>query len=97
MTLQRLSESADCQEDIKRGQRDRLVRLLVCTDATGEGLNLQFAGVLVNYDPPWNPMKVEQRIGRIVRLGQQRPVSRAELRVQRHRRAGRILHCRQPH
>ena len=45
--------------------------MLVCTDAAGEGLNLQFAGVLVNYDLPWNPMKVEQRIGRIDRLGQQ--------------------------
>jgi len=42
----------------------------VCTDAAGEGLNLQFAGVLANYDLPWNPMKVEQRIGRIDRLGQ---------------------------
>jgi hypothetical protein len=49
---------------------------LVCTDAAGEGLNLQFAGVLVNYDLPWNPMKVEQRIGRIDRLGQKRPVIR---------------------
>ena len=46
------------------------------TDAAGEGLNLQFAGVLVNYDLPWNPMKVEQRIGRIDRLGQPRPVIR---------------------
>jgi hypothetical protein len=46
------------------------------TDAAGEGLNLQFAGVLVNYDLPWNPMKVEQRSGRIDRLGQPRPVIR---------------------
>ncbi len=64
------------KEEIKRRLRDRQVRLLVCTDAAGEGLNLQFAGVLVNYDLPWNPMKVEQRIGRIDRLGQQRPVIR---------------------
>jgi superfamily II DNA or RNA helicase len=64
------------KEEIKRRLRDRQVRLLVCTDAAGEGLNLQFAGVLVNYDLPWNPMKVEQRIGRIDRLGQQRPVVR---------------------
>lgn len=63
-------------EEIKRRLRDRQVRLLVCTDAVGEGLNLRFAGVLVNYDLPWNPMKVEQRIGRIDRLGQQRPVIR---------------------
>ena len=64
------------KEEIKRRLRDRQVRLLVCTDAAGEGLNLQFAGVLVNYDLPWNPMKVEQRIGRIDRLGQQRAVIR---------------------
>jgi hypothetical protein len=64
------------KEEIKRRLRDGQVRLLVCTDAAGEGLNLQFAGVLVNYDLPWNPMKVEQRIGRIDRLGQQRPVIR---------------------
>jgi superfamily II DNA or RNA helicase len=64
------------KEEIKRRLRDRQVRLLVCTDAAAEGLNLQFAGVLVNYDLPWNPMKVEQRIGRIDRLGQPRPVIR---------------------
>jgi SNF2 family DNA or RNA helicase len=64
------------KEEIKRRLRDGQVRLLVCNDAAGEGLNLQFAGVLVNYDLPWNPMKVEQRIGRIDRLGQQRPVIR---------------------
>jgi helicase-like protein len=44
--------------------------LLVCTDAAAEGLNFQFCGTLVNYDMPWNPMRVEQRIGRIDRLGQ---------------------------
>jgi SNF2 family DNA or RNA helicase len=64
------------KEEIKRRLRDGQVRLLVCTDAAGEGLNLQFAGVLVNYDLPWNPMKIEQRIGRIDRLGQPRPVVR---------------------
>jgi SNF2 family DNA or RNA helicase len=64
------------KEEIKRRLRDGQVRLLVCSDAAGEGLNLQFAGVLVNYDLPWNPMKVEQRIGRIDRLGQPRPVIR---------------------
>jgi hypothetical protein len=60
------------KEEIKRRLRDKQVRLLVCTDAAGEGLNLQFAGVLANYDLPWNPMKIEQRIGRIDRLGQER-------------------------
>jgi hypothetical protein len=44
--------------------------LLICTDAAAEGLNFQFCGAMVNYDMPWNPMRVEQRIGRIDRLGQ---------------------------
>ena len=50
--------------------------LLLCTDAAAEGLNFQFCGALVDYDMPWNPMRVEQRIGRIDRLGQQHPVIR---------------------
>ena len=44
--------------------------IMLCTDAAAEGLNFQFCGALVNYDMPWNPMRVEQRIGRIDRLGQ---------------------------
>lgn len=51
-------------------------RVLLCTDAATEGLNFQFCGALVNYDLPWNPMKVEQRIGRIDRLGQRHPTIR---------------------
>ena len=47
-------------------------RVLVCTDSGSEGLNLQFCNVLVNYDLPWNPMRVEQRIGRVHRIGQER-------------------------
>lgn len=61
------------KEQIKRMLKDKSVRVLVCTDAAGEGLNLQTCGVVVNYDLPWNPMKVEQRIGRIDRIGQQFP------------------------
>ncbi len=61
------------REEIKRRLNAGQVGLMVCTDAASEGLNLQAAGVLVNYDLPWNPMKVEQRIGRIDRLGQRRP------------------------
>ena len=50
------------------------VRILVSTDAGGEGLNLQFAHVVINYDLPWNPMRIEQRIGRVDRIGQKHPV-----------------------
>lgn len=46
------------------------VSILICTDAASEGLNLQAAGALINYDLPWNPSRVEQRIGRIDRIGQ---------------------------
>lgn len=65
-------------------------RILVSTDAGGEGLNLQFAHIVINYDLPWNPMRIEQRIGRVDRIGQKRPVKAfnlifedsVELRVQ---------------
>ena len=49
-------------------------RFLVSTDAGGEGLNLQFCHVVINYDIPWNPMKLEQRIGRADRIGQEHAV-----------------------
>lgn len=46
------------------------VRFLVSTEAGGEGINLQFAHICINYDLPWNPMRVEQRVGRVYRFGQ---------------------------
>ncbi len=52
----------------------RKARVLVSTEAGGEGRNLQFCRAIVNYDLPWNPMKVEQRIGRVHRLGQKRDI-----------------------
>ena len=48
--------------------------IFISTDAGGEGLNLQFANIINNYDLPWNPMKIEQRCGRVDRIGQQRDV-----------------------
>jgi superfamily II DNA or RNA helicase len=60
------------REDIKRAVRDRTVRLVVATDAACEGLNLQTLGTLINVDLPWNPSRLEQRIGRIKRFGQTR-------------------------
>lgn len=50
------------------------VPVMLCTDSGGEGRNLQFADTLINYDLPWNPMRIEQRIGRIHRYGQTRDV-----------------------
>ena len=47
------------------------VRILIATDAAGEGVNLQNANLMVNYDLPWNPNRLEQRFGRIHRIGQQ--------------------------
>ena len=52
----------------------REVRFLVSTEAGGEGINLQFCHICVNYDLPWNPMRVEQRVGRIYRFGQTKVV-----------------------
>jgi len=58
------------REQIKEEFLNGKIDLLICSDAAAEGLNLQTCGVLINYDLPWNPMKVEQRIGRIDRIGQ---------------------------
>lgn len=49
-------------------------RVFIATEAGAKGLNLQFAGTLINYDLPWNPQRIEQRIGRIHRYGQTRDV-----------------------
>ncbi len=49
-------------------------KILICTDAGSEGLNLQFCNTVINYDLPWNPMKIEQRIGRCHRYGQEHDV-----------------------
>ncbi|MPZ33548.1 MAG: ATP-dependent helicase [Rhodospirillales bacterium] len=49
-------------------------QVLLCTESGGEGRNIQFCNTLINFDVPWNPMAIEQRIGRIDRIGQQREV-----------------------
>ncbi len=64
-----LEERRTVQEDFRGPSQ-----VLVSTDAGGEGLNLQFCHVVVNYDLPWNPMRIEQRIGRVDRIGQKAPV-----------------------
>lgn len=50
------------------------VPVLLCTESGGEGRNIQFCNTLINFDVPWNPMAIEQRIGRIDRIGQKREV-----------------------
>lgn len=60
----------DWMKDLFRGK----VQVLIATEAGGEGINLQFCNHIINYDLPWNPMRLEQRIGRVHRLGQERDV-----------------------
>ncbi len=62
------------REDRRQAQetfiQDKDVQVLIATDAAGEGINLQRAHLMVNYDLPWNPARIEQRFGRIHRIGQ---------------------------
>ncbi|WP_051375170.1 SNF2-related protein [Alicyclobacillus pomorum] len=65
----------------KRGKKDWMkdlfaqkMKVLVATESGGEGINLQFCHQMINFDLPWNPMRLEQRIGRIHRLGQEKEV-----------------------
>lgn len=62
------------REDRKKAEeafmQDKEVQILVATDAAGEGINLQRSHLMVNYDLPWNPNRIEQRFGRIHRIGQ---------------------------
>ncbi len=58
------------REEIKRMVKDRRIKILIGTDAASEGLNLQTLGSLINIDLPWNPTRLEQRKGRIQRIGQ---------------------------
>jgi len=67
------SMSLDDKEEAVRVFRER-GQVLVATESGGEGRNFQFCHILFNYDLPWNPMKVEQRIGRLDRIGQKRPI-----------------------
>ena len=59
---------------IERFRNDPECKVFLSTDAGGVGLNLQAASAVVNFEPPWNPARLEQRIGRVHRLGQSRPV-----------------------
>ncbi|WP_346293732.1 phospholipase D-like domain-containing anti-phage protein [Sphaerothrix gracilis] len=61
------------RETLKKMVEEQAIRIMVATDAACEGLNLQRLGTLINVDLPWNPTRLEQRIGRIKRFGQTRP------------------------
>lgn len=61
----------DKEDTVAAFREDKKRRLLVCTDVASEGVDLQFCRLVINYDLPWNPMRIEQRIGRIDRIGQQ--------------------------
>ncbi len=63
---------ADKNAAVERFERE--TQILLSTEAAGEGRNLQFCHTLVNFDLPWNPLRIEQRVGRIHRIGQTRPV-----------------------
>ena len=86
------------RDEAKRRFRLGEADILLCTDAAAEGLNFQFCGALVNYDMPWNPMRVEQRIGRIDRLGQKHDVVRiCKSALRGYRRDRRLPRARKPH
>ncbi|MBR6438839.1 MAG: DEAD/DEAH box helicase family protein [Bacteroidales bacterium] len=64
-------EEIQCSKnDLKHGLFSGEIRIVFCSDAASEGLNLQAARILINVDVPWTPARLEQRIGRIARLGQ---------------------------
>ena len=59
-------------ERFRKPQKDGGARFMLCTDAAAEGINLQFCWIMINYDVPWNPARLEQRMGRIHRYGQKK-------------------------
>jgi len=84
------TNEAGAPQAATRVAADPGVRFLVATDAAGEGVNLQFCRVMINYDVPWNPARIEQRMGRIHRYGQKHDVVLINLLAQG-TRDGRVL------
>ena len=66
----------ESREKVVQQFRERPEGILLCTETAAESLNFQFCSAIINYDIPWNPMRLEQRIGRIDRIGQQKPFIR---------------------
>ena len=80
----------DREDQVERFRDTEGARFLIATDAAGEGINLQFCHLMVNYDIPWNPARLEQRMGRIHRYGQERDVRIVNL-ISPETREGRVL------
>ncbi len=78
------------EQQTEEFRREQGARFLIATDAAGEGINLQFCHLMVNYDIPWNPARLEQRMGRIHRYGQRHDVRIVNL-VSKGTREGRVL------
>ena len=78
------------EEQVERFRDPAGARFLIATDAAGEGINLQFCRLMANYDIPWNPARLEQRMGRIHRYGQKHEVRIVNL-VSTDTREGRVL------
>lgn len=76
------SSNSRQRQELINNFKDKKIKYLVATDAAAEGLNLQQCNVLFNFDLHWNPMKIEQRIGRVHRLGQERDVTIFNLTIQ---------------
>ncbi|MCB2218985.1 MAG: DUF3883 domain-containing protein [Bacteroidetes bacterium] len=83
----RLEERIEAEKKFKNDK----ARVLIATEAAGEGINLQFCNLMINYDLPWNPNRLEQRMGRIHRYGQTREVFIFNL-VAEDTREGSVLH-----
>jgi superfamily II DNA or RNA helicase len=82
MELEGKTPEAESKRRSQRVFRDESsVRFLVSTEAGGEGINLQFCYIVANYDLPWNPMRYEQRVGRVYRYGQEKVVQIYNLRA----------------
>jgi superfamily II DNA/RNA helicase len=84
LVTSRGSQPEDAIDAFRLGRID----ILICTDLAAEGLNLQRAGVVVHYDIPWNPVKLDQRNGRAWRIGQTRPLVKAIYFIPETRRTG---------
>ena len=80
----------DRDDQVERFRDRNGARFLIATDAAGEGINLQFCRLMVNYDIPWNPARLEQRMGRIHRYGQKHDVRIVNL-ISTKTREGRVL------